>query len=256
MKKGLLLYILVFSMLLISYSITFLEPLAPLGLLILLLGVLILWRFDQQKLTDLGFRRHKYLVRWIGLGLILGLILPLFYTVLQVGFGWIVLEPRDASVTLFAMGIIRITLIVLMEEVVFRGFFIQKLAVPEQPWVAIVASSVLWAFLHIPNMIHSGLSIVPIIIGMGSFVILGIALGLGFLNTESNLWLPLGIHLGYNNAFSTIGTFFQGTISAPSLLVGEPPWTPESGLVGILLATTILVVVFLLRFVYSNSQEE
>ena len=256
MKKGLLLYIIVFSMLLISYSFTFLELLAPLGILILFLGVLVLWRLDQRKFTDLGFNRHKYLVRWLGLGLILGLMIPFFFIVIQAGLDWIDLEPKGASVTLFVMGIIRIVLIVIMEEVVFRGFFIQKLVVSENQWVAIVASSVLWSFLHIPNMIHSGLSIIPIIIGTVSFVILGIALGFAFLNTESNLWLPLGIHLGYNNAFSTIGTFFQGTLSASSLLVGEPSWAPESGLVGVLLATTILIVVFLLRFAYSNRREK
>ncbi len=62
------------------------------------------------------------------------------------------------------------------------------------------------------------------------------------------------IHLGYNIAFSMIGAFFSGAYSAPFLLVGTPPWSPESGAVGIILAILILVVVLVFRFTYDESR--
>ncbi len=250
MKKGLLLYILVFVMLLLSYVITFLEILSPLGLVILLIGVVILWRLDQQNLTDLGFVRHQYLVRWLVLGLIVGLVIPFLFILIQTSIGWLTLELQEVSVPLFMTGIVRIVLIVLMEEVVFRGFFLQKFEVLGQDWIAITISSMLWSFLHIPNMLHSGLDLGSIVIGMGSFIVLGLALGYAFLKTGKNLWLPIGIHLGYNTSFSVIGALFQSTVVELPLIVGQPPWVPESGIVGVLLASAILLTILLLQTIY------
>jgi membrane protease YdiL (CAAX protease family) len=253
MIKGLLLYIVAFSLLVVSYAFDYLSILGLLAMLVLLVGVILLWKSDGRKLNEFGLRSDKYLIKRLVLGFIIGLTIPLFFLVLEVGTGWLVLEQVDSSVSLLVTGTVKIILFVIIEEVVFRGYYIQKFLVPEKQWVAVFLSSIFWACLHIPNMVHSGISIIPTLIGTGSFVVIGIALGLAFLHTGKSLWLPLGIHLGYNNAFSMIGTFFSGSYSAPSLLVGTPPWTPESGIIGILLAIMMLIVVLLLRTVYENS---
>lgn len=164
-----------------------------------------------------------------------------------------VLEQSIFSLTLFVAGTIKVILIVIVEEIVFRGYYMQKLALSEKQWVPVFLSSLLWSCLHIPNMVNSGLSTIPTTLGVVSFTVIGIALGQAFRYSGMSLWLPVGIHLGYNNAFSRIGAFFSGSNSAPSLFVGTPPWTPESGIMGIILATVLLIVVLLFRSIYEKS---
>ena len=127
---------------------------------------------------------------------IIGLTILIYLLVIEIGIGWLVLEQRSFSLSLFAAGIVKVILIVIIEEIVFRGYYLQKIAQSEKQWVPVLLSSILWSGLHIPNMVNSGLPIVPIIIGMGSFTVFGIALGLAFRYSGKSLWPPWEFTLG------------------------------------------------------------
>jgi hypothetical protein len=92
--------------------------------------------------------------------------------------------------------------------------------------------------------VASGLS--PLLIGIGivTFVVWGVTLGIGFLRTGNTLWFPFGLHYGYNLGCSLLGGFTAVTYHAPRWLIGHPAWAPESGLLGLLVWSIGLVTLW------------
>ena len=136
------------------------------------------------------------------------------------------------------------TLVVAVEELAFRGYFLQHFSFSLGTRQAMLLSSLLWALLHLPDMVSLGLSFTFVAIGMGTFIVWGVALSVGFLYTDNTLWFPFGLHYGYNLSYSLLGGFIAVTYNAPRWLVGHPAWAPESGLLGLLLWATTLVAVW------------
>lgn len=125
--------------------------------------------------------------------------------------GWAGL-PVFAAALLAAIG----------EEVVFRGAVFR---IVEERWgtsVALAVSAVLFGALHACN---EGATIAGIVgVALEAGVLLGIAYSL-----TRRLWLPIGIHLGWNFAEGGIfGAAVSGGASAGLLhftLTGSPLWT-------------------------------
>jgi len=110
------------------------------------------------------------------------------------------------------------------EEVVFRGYLFQKI----RAWnrhAGVAASSIAFAALHAGNR-----GIEPIAIA--NLLLAGIFLALAWERYQ-RLWLPIGIHLGWN-VFSgpILGYAISGFVPAASLLRiagGGPPWLTGGG---------------------------
>ncbi|MCF6277638.1 MAG: CPBP family intramembrane metalloprotease [Anaerolineales bacterium] len=150
------------------------------------------------------------------------------------------------------VGTAKVGIIVLIEEVVFRGFFIQYLGAEVRQ--SVLLSSLLFGMAHIPAMVNSGVRVPFLLVGVASFFALGIALGLSFVRTGNSLALPLGLHLGYNLGYSFL-IFVVSVITkqpmtvkyiGPAWLVGQPSWAPESGLTGILVTSALIGCVMVL----------
>lgn len=222
--------------------------LAPISLLILLFGVIWFWRTEGHTVRDLGLQCVPYWRHNIGWGLLIGLTLPLVLVAIQAVSGWITLTPASrpmvSSVTLVFLGGIKIAFVVALEELVFRGYFLQRFCYNLGTRLAVLSSSLLWALGHLPSMVGSGLSPMPVSIGVVTWTVLGVALGTSFLRHKSTLWLPFGLHYGYNFGHSLMGTLVEKRHRAPTWWVGDPAWAPESGLLGLLLAAAILGVVW------------
>lgn len=249
MSRSLILYGIYLAALFVASLVPSLSWLAPVAMVVLLAGVLWLWRSTGHPLRALGFRRDRAWLRFLAYGLLLGLALPLSITVVQVIAGWVSLEPATLSTSELIgrvlLAVVKMALVVAFEEVVFRGYYLQRFRARLDLWPAVVLSSLLWALSHLPNMIVSGLAPGQLVLGMSTFLLWGSVLGIGFLYTGNRLWFPYGLHYGYNLGFSLLGSLMVKTYLAPTWLVGHPAWAPESGLVGAALWALCLVAVWL-----------
>jgi uncharacterized protein len=128
------------------------------------------------------------------------------------------------------------------EEAFFRGYILQTFARARLAWLAIILTSVFFAFAHYGN---PGATVFSII----NTGLAGIWLGAAYLKTR-NLWFPFGIHLMWNwmqGAFFGIEVSgLKGLITAPLLqeIDAGPIWlTGENyGIEGGIACTIALVV--------------
>ncbi len=200
-------------------------------------GAIWLWRQDERALRDLGFRWDKGWGHLLLGGLLCGLAFTVLLQIIQNLSGWVSLVARADPLNglpIYLLSVMaKMVFIVGIEEFVFRGYFLQSFSQGLGRWPAILASSTLWALGHLTAMVTAGLS--PILIGIGlmTFVIWGITLCLGYLQTDRLLWLPIGLHYGVNVSFSLIGWFVVLQYNAPEWWIGHSAWAPESGLIGV-----------------------
>ena len=80
--KALGLYIIAFSILVISAWQTTLGWLAPVGLGILFFGSLLLWRAEGHQFQELGYKKVSHWARFLTIGLIVGAVFPLIVVLL------------------------------------------------------------------------------------------------------------------------------------------------------------------------------
>jgi hypothetical protein len=159
--------------------------------------------------------------------------------VVEWGFGWLQFEGfawESFTATNIIVGVGRWAIIFLLvgwyEELFSRGYVLQNLADGLNLPAAIFLSSVLFSAAHLSNPGASLASIVGILAA-------GYFLAYGYVRTRQ-LWLPIGLHIGWN--------FFEGPIfgfpvsgmvtypllmhaqAGPDLITGGA-FGPEAGLI-------------------------
>ena len=238
--------------------------LSPLAFMVILpAGAVWVWKSHAGSLKDLGLRFSAGWMRRLGLGLLVGLAIPLLFQGLELWGGWIRLGPRQVSIQFLLLSLplvlLRMLLVVGIEEFVFRGFFLQALGggTPALPgggigaggWAVIILSSLLWGAGHLVSMAGNGLAPGSIMLGMTSFLLWGVTQSLCFLKTEKSLWLPYGMHLGINLSFgfSLLGWFFSIQPAGPQWWIGHPTWIPESGLLGVVVWLVFALAAYLVK---------
>jgi membrane protease YdiL (CAAX protease family) len=256
--RSLLLYLPFLALLGLSSWQPALSWLAPLALLLLLVGAVWLWHSEGRGIRDLGLQGPR---RWWGhllAGLAIGLVLPMALLSLLALGGAVGLERAEPAGSLFLpiltgalRAVVQAALLVAVEEVVFRGYYLQRFLVLGT-WPAVLLSAALFALAHLPEMLFSGIPALPLAIGLVSWLIFGAALGVGFLRTGRRLWLPYGLHYAYNLGFGLVAVVGTACYNAPVVLsysgpawwVGYARWAPETGLAGLLLEIAILAAVW------------
>lgn len=217
-------------------------------LLVIPLGAIWIWKSQGRSLWDLGCRFSGGWFRHLAIGLLFGLAIPILFQAIQVLGGWIALAPRGEPTqdlaSYLATLLLRMVFIVAIEEFVFRGFFLNALIQGTGFQVAAVLSSLLWGASHLTSMVNEGLTLGSILIAMLSFSLWGITLCLCYLKATRSLWLPYGLHLGINLSFSLVGWFFITQPNAPKWWIGHPAWSPESGLIGVIVWLILAWVVY------------
>lgn len=120
------------------------------------------------------------------------------------------------------------------EELVFRGYPLQRLMEGMGPALGVALMSLLFGAVHLANPNASAL-------GFANTVGVGVVLSLAYVRTRS-LWLPWGIHFGWN---TTLGMVFglpvsgltdfavlvRGTARGPQWITGGP-YGIEAGVLG------------------------
>ena len=127
------------------------------------------------------------------------------------------------------------------EEMLFRGYGFQVLVRAMGPFAAILPVSVLFGFAHSQNLHFTWLA-------FANTALWGVLLGYAFVRA-GDLWLPIGLHFGWNWVLPLLGVNLSGfTMDVTGLSlhwkIGElwsgGSYGPEGGL----LTTGILVILF------------
>lgn len=216
--------------------------------LLLLSGAVWFWVTEGRSIRDLGLHFVPSWHRNVGWGFFVGVILYILLVAVQAVNGWVILPPScppmiDVARIMLPPAVILASLAV-FEELLFRGYFLQCFSFDHGTRFAVLSSSLLWALLHLPAMVGAGLPPIFIAIATATFIVWGVALGIGFVNTNNTLWFPFGLHYSYNLSQNSLSHLILISFLAPRWWVGHGAWTPGSGLLDLLLRVFALVVVW------------
>lgn len=127
------------------------------------------------------------------------------------------------------------------EEVLFRGFAFQRLMAVMGTWATIIPVAVLFAAIHAGNPNASW-------IGLVNTAGFGILFGYAFLRS-GDLWLPIGLHYGWNAVLplggANLSGFKMGVTGYKMHWFAGALWSGgDYGPEGSLLTTTVVVALF------------
>jgi len=226
------------------------------ALIAITLSVFLARRFsDRRTIGSLGIQISPRLFLDLLAGfLIAGLMQALIFG-LELSLGWLEIEAFawdhanspylfdnlplsiEAQNGLYVAGTVLIwllyfTLVGWNEEFLFRGYRLQNISEGLNPLWGLILSSLWFGAAHWLNPGASWKSMIGIFLA-------GIFLGYGYLRTKQ-LWLPIGLHLGWNFFEGTVLGFpvsgmnlysiIRPTITGPELWTGGA-FGPEAGLV-------------------------
>lgn len=219
------------------------------GLFYLAATLALTWAFcrflDRSSLSQLGLQKRRWLA-YLGAGLGLGALLIILVFAVLWAAGWLTV---DRSVTWqspeFVASVLTWIIISFVEELSFRGYIMQGLARAWGMPAAVAVSSVLFGAVHAlnPN---------PSVLGVFTIVVIGVLFACAYLLTRS-LWLPVGLHIGWNLVEIQFLGFPGSGHTEPSILhtITRGPvvmtggaFGPEGGIVA--LAAALLGIVMLL----------
>ncbi len=194
---------------------------------------------DRRTFRSLGFRfnRHTLVDLAFGFalpGLLFGLIFAFEWAMGWIrveGWAWETISPGQSVHALFTM--LGLFIIVgIQEELLSRGYHLQNMAEAMSLQWAIFLSSAIFAVLHAQNPFFNIGSLMGLLAA-------GYFLAFAWVRTR-NLWLPIGLHIGWNFFEGSVFGFpvsgLQGfslirqTVVGPELATGGT-FGPEAGLV-------------------------
>lgn len=159
--------------------------------------------FDGVPLRALGWSRHRGWLRDLALGTLFGcaaLALATLVATVCGGFRF-TLAPAGfgvAFVKTFFGALVVYVLLAAAEEATFRGYSLQTLMRSLPFLIAVLPSSVVFAYLHH----HFNPNVVPGFTFINT-ALAGLWLAVAFLRTRS-LWFPLGLHWSWNWAMGSV----------------------------------------------------
>lgn len=221
-----------------------LGPFFGLPLLVALFLLFSAWldHVSAHRAAYIGFSRSVPWVRELADGTLLGAGMVTVCVVViavlgDISFVVALSWPRLAA----GLGLLLVILAAAaIEEVETRGYAFQRLEEAAGPWVAVVVTSGLFGFAHFWNPASSGFSV-------ANTVLIGAFLALAYVRTRA-LWLPIGIHFGWN---FMLGSVFGLPVSGLDLLASVvrgraagPPWLTGGGygIEASALATVVVVL--------------
>ena len=161
--------------------------------------------FDRRQLVDIGLHLSraagKHFLFGISLGA--GAAALLLIGPLLVNEGHIILRPHSE----FTWGgllfyVITIFFAAMGEEMIFRGYAFQILVEKLGPFAAVVPVGVIFGLVHTSNPNANPLGIL-------NTALWGVLLGCAFLRSH-DLWLPIGMHFGWNAVLPLFGVNLSG----------------------------------------------
>lgn len=211
------------------------------------LALVIMARFvDRVPIMVFGVTPHQGWLRDFGVGLVIAGALVALAIGIAAVFGGLEMQWTVTAAALpgIAGTVAVLAVAALNEELVFRGYPLQIFLKGIGPLPAMLLISFLFALLHSDNDGATVLSTV-------NTVIAGVFLSRAYLETRS-IWLPYGIHLGWNVGTAVVvgvpvsgidtASIVRTQMQGPPIVVGGE-YGPEGSLIGTLvfLAGAILI---------------
>ena len=210
----------------------------------LLANLLTMRIFDRRPLIDIGMPLNRASLYNGVLGLILGggIALLMLLAPLLAGTGHLQTRPNaNPEYGSLLFYIFALLVAATGEELIFRGYAFQLLVRHLGPFATILPVSVIFGLLHSSNPNSTRL-------GLANTMLWGVLLGVSFLRSR-DLWLPIGLHFGWNAVLPLFGVNLSGlTIEVTRYTYRwdlAPIWSggdygPEGGL----LATIFIIALF------------
>ena len=209
----------------------------------LLANLLTLKIFDRRLFTDIGLHVNAASARNLLLGLAFGggCAALMLWAPLLAGSGHLELRANSAftwSSLLFYLAALFFA--AAGEEMIFRGYAFQLLIEKIGPFATVLPIGILFGLMHGGNPNVS-------LLGVLNTMLWGILLGYAFLRSH-DLWLPIGLHFGWNAVLPLFGVNLSGLTIEVSRYVYRwdllPLWSggdygPEGGLLATIFATAL-----------------
>ena len=194
--------------------------------------------FDRRSFRSLGLHLNRQAGRDVLLGIGIAVLQTSLVFFLELAFGWLKVEgfawQQQSSLTVlqgFLLWLVIFIAVGFYEELLSRGYQLQNLEEGLNTFWAVLLSSMVFGTLHFLNPNANWFSAVGITLS-------GMFLAYAYLATRQ-LWLPIGLHIGWNLflgpvfGFPVSGLESSGLIKAvvdgPLLFTGGE-FGPEAGL--------------------------
>ena len=195
--------------------------------------------FDRRTFVSLGLNWGTRALRDVIVGILITAVLMALVYLIETAAGWLTVDSfawqtQPLSQVIFSIISILFTYLIVgwSEELLSRGYWLQNISAGLNLFWGVLFSSFLFALAHVANPNSSLLALLNITAG-GAF------LAFAYLRTRQ-LWLPIGIHIGWNFfqgpvfGFPVSGTdsfvLIRHTVNGPELLTGGG-FGPEAGLI-------------------------
>ncbi len=213
---------------------------------------------DRRSIVSLGLKTDLRALWDLLVGIGIAAAMMAFIYALEWAFGWLSFEGfawQNQSMDAVLIGTLEMLLIFVLvgweEELLSRGYHLQNLAAGINLTWGVILSSLIFALMHLGNPNVSVMAVLGLIAA-------GFFLAFGYLRTRQ-LWLPIGLHIGWNFFEGTVFGFqvsgldiyrlIEQTVQGPQIFTGGE-FGPEAGL--ILIPGLALGVVLI--YVYSGNR--
>lgn len=253
---------LMFGLAQVSPALAFLGDQFLIGVIAYSLSVYVARRwFDHRSFVSLGIEPTSNAARDIFAGVVIaGLIMGLIFLV-ELSLGWLDFQGLAAlnAPTLMGLGYWAFAFILVGwgEELLSRGYMLQNLEEGVGLNWAVFISSAIFGLLHAFNP-DASIAAVLGILGAGYF------LAYGYIRTRK-LWLPIGLHIGWNFFEGPIFSFpvsgiettrlLNHEVTGPALLTGGA-FGPEAGLIVLPAMAIGAYLIYLYTKAFSNKKKE
>ncbi len=161
--------------------------------------------YERGRLEDVGMGWGPAAPRHLLLGGAAGVLAGLIVMGALLGFGLAVWKP-DPDASFQAGRLLWVSVLLLFgavgEELLFRGYGFQLLLHAAGPWWIIPISAAIFGWAH-----HGNIAASPL--GLVNTALWGLVLGYAFYRA-GDLWLPIGLHFGWNWVLPLLGANLSG----------------------------------------------
>ena len=195
--------------------------------------------FDRRSIASLGLRLGRSAIGDLLAGIGITFLMMGSIFTLEWATGWVSFEafawqvdPLPVVVGQTALTLLVFVLVGWNEELLSRGYHLQTLASGINLFWGVLLSSSIFGLLHLGNPNATWIGAVGVCLA-------GFFLAMGYLRTRQ-LWLPIGLHIGWNFFEGAVFGFPVSGLNTYRLLrisvTGPVIWTggafgPEAGLV-------------------------
>ncbi|MFH2039574.1 MAG: type II CAAX endopeptidase family protein [Chloroflexota bacterium] len=211
---------------------------------------------DKRSFSSLGLENSSKMTRDLIAGFLIAFLSMSFLYIVEILLGWAKFKSfawdTQSPVSVLSGSFLAIIIFILVgwnEELLSRGYHLQTLAAGTNFPIGLILSSIIFGILHVTNPNASWISTLGIILA-------GLFLGFGYMRTRQ-LWLPIGLHIGWNFSEGVVFGFpvsgWNGFQITNSNFAGPQLWTggafgPEAGLIVLptLMIGTLLIHLYTL----------